>query len=183
MFPMTYPAIPHAHAVSLPDLIARFGLEPLPTEGGMFARFYQSEEHLHPDALPERYTAHRRFSTGIYYLVTETSSSLLHRLQTDEIYHFYLGDPVALVMLYPDGAHRVVTLGQDYAAGHVPSFAVPRGVWQGSCMVGKGAWGFMGCTMAPGYEVEDFEMGAREPLLAQYPAARMWVERLTPAAS
>lgn len=174
------PSPERASTITLEYIVETFGLEPLPVEGGLFARYYRSPEFLEAQALPRRYAARRALGTGIYFSVQADNPSLLHRLQTDEIYHFYLGEPVSLVLLYPDGAHRIVTLGQDYRAGQLPAFVVPRDVWQGVCMNGAGAWAFLGCTMAPGYEDKDFELGTRDVLLRQYPAAAEWVERLTP---
>ncbi len=159
--------------------IERFNLVPLPVEGGMFARYYASAEAVPASALPRRYAAPKRFASAICYLHQPDTQSLLHRLKTDEIYHFYAGDPVLLLLLYPHGAHRLVTLGQDYLAGHEPFFVVPRGVWQGSCLVPGGRWAFVGCTMAPAYDDDDFELGQRAELLKQYPAAAGWIGQLT----
>lgn len=160
-------------------LIEKFQLVPLPIEGGLFHRYYSAAETISATALPTRYTHSKLFSGAICYMHTPATRSLLHRLKTDEIYHFYSGAPVALVLLYPDASHRVVILGQDYAAGQVPFFAVPRGVWQGSCLLGDGDWALMGTTMAPAYDDDDFELGDRAQLLESHPKAREWIERLT----
>jgi uncharacterized protein len=160
-------------------IIEKFQLEPLPVEGGLFQRHYAAEELVPHHALPGRYTRPKLFGSAICYMHTAQTRSLLHRLKTDEIYHFYNGDPVVLVLLYPDGAHEVVTLGQDYAAGHMPFCVVPRGVWQGSCLVQGGTWALMGITLAPAYDEDDFELGERASLIAHFAAAREWIERLT----
>ena len=91
------------------------GLRPLPFEGGLFRQAFEADESLAADALPRRYGREKRLSTAIYYLLTnETGSfSALHRLPTDEIYHFYLGDPVQLLQLRTDGSSEIVVLGQD----------------------------------------------------------------------
>lgn len=160
-------------------IIEKFQLEPLPVEGGLFRRHYAADEMIARDALPARYTHAKLLGSAICYMHTAQTRSLFHRLKSDEIYHFYNGDAVALVMLYEDGTFRVVTLGQDYAAGHVPFFVVPRGVWQGSCLLEGGAWALMGMTLAPAYDDDDFELGERAMLLGKYPNARKWIERLT----
>lgn len=160
------------------EIIQIFQLEPLPVEGGLFRRHYASAESIPQAALPARYAHAKLFGSAICYMHTAQTRSLFHRLKTDEIYHFYGGDPVALVLLYPDGAWRVVVLGQDYAAGQLPFFVVPRGVWQGSCLSNEGAWALTGATLAPAYDDDDFELGERAALDAQYPDAHAWIERL-----
>jgi predicted cupin superfamily sugar epimerase len=161
------------------ELIKHFDLEPLPVEGGLFRRHYEAEETIPSHALPERYDSHKLHSSAITYLHTAETRSLLHRLKTDEIYHFYNGDPVELVLLFPDGSFQTILLGHNYSGGHVPFYAVPRGVWQGSALVPGGSWALLGMTMAPAYDVQDFELGVRDELLAQYPAARELIFRLT----
>ena len=161
-------------------LIKHFQLEPLTIEGGMFRLHYRNEEHIHPDALPERYTHAKAMGNAIVYLHQPHTCSMMHRLRTDEIYHFYNGDPVTLLLLYPDGHSETHVLGQDYAHGQVPFFVVPRHVWQGSFLNDGGKWALLGCTLAPAYDDEDFELGVRELLCAQYPDAAELIRRLTP---
>jgi predicted cupin superfamily sugar epimerase len=160
-------------------IIRHFQLEPLPVEGGMFRRHYESGESIPHHALPPRYTRAKLHASAICYMHTPGTRSLLHRLKTDEIYHFYSGHPAALVLLYPDGEHRVIILGHDYPAGQVPFCVVPGGVWQGSRLVEGGEWALMGATLAPAYDEDDFELGEREELLARYPQAGAWIIELT----
>jgi hypothetical protein len=157
------------------------GLEPLPEEGGLFRQTYRSAEHVPAAALPPRYGAPRRLSTAIYYLLTHDpdSFSALHRLKTDEVYHFYLGDPVEMLLLSPDGGSERLVLGPDLAAGQHVQFVVPAGSWQGSRLVRRGRWALLGTTMAPGYEQEDFELGDREALLSEYPNQAELIRSLT----
>lgn len=161
-------------------LIERFQLEQLTIEGGMFRRFYFAEEAIPREALPPRYDRAKHLSNAICYLHQPHTQSYLHRLLTDEIYHFYHGDPVTMVLLYPDGSYALRTLGQDYEAGHEPVVVVPREVWQGSLLAPGGRWAFLGCTLAPAYDDNDFELGDRQLLLEQYPEAAEWIRRLTP---
>lgn len=160
-------------------IVERFGLEPLPIEGGLFRRYYASEDSISLKVLPLRYTQPKLFGSAICYMHTPETRSLLHTLKTDEIYHFYNGDPVSLVLFYPDSTHRIVTLGQDYAAGQLPFFVVPHGVWQGSVLADGGKWALMGATLAPAYDEEDFELADRMELTAAFPDAVAWIERLT----
>ena len=153
------------------QIIKLLGLQPLPEEGGLFRQTYRSAEQIPAAALPPRYAAPRRFATAIYYLLTDEpdSFSALHRLKTDEVYHFYLGDPVEMLLLHPDGNSERIVLGQDLAAGQQVQFVAPAGAWQGSRLVRGGRYALLGTTMAPGYEQQDFELGSQKELLSGYP--------------
>lgn len=160
------------------EIIRHLGLAPHPKEGGFFRETYRSAESQ--DELPARYHGPRSVGTAIYYLLTPTTCSALHRLQSDEIFHFYLGDPVRMLQLGPDGKGRTLVLGPDILAGQHPQLIVPRGIWQGSCLEPGGAFALLGCTVAPGFEYADYESGDRQSLLAAYPAFAKLICRLTP---
>lgn len=163
-------------------LAAHFGLKPLPVEGGMFSRSYLSADDCPGDVLPERYAGKgRAFGSAIYMLFTNEpdSFSAMHRLKTDEVFHFYLGDPFEMFLLYPDGTSRTVTLGQDVFAGQQVQFVVPAGVWQGSRLLPGGEYALFGTTMAPAFAVNDFEAGLREELAQQYPQEAQRIRSLT----
>jgi len=161
------------------ELKRLLNLSPLPVEGGYFAETYRSPEVLPPAALPSRYSGDRNFGTAIYFLLTPDTFSAMHRLKSDEIYHFYLGDPVTMLILHPAGESEVVTLGQDIKAGQRIQFLVPRQSWQGSRLQSGGVFALMGTTMSPGFDMADFELGDRQALLAAYPGRRRLIERLT----
>jgi predicted cupin superfamily sugar epimerase len=163
------------------ELIARLGLVPLPVEGGHFRQTYVSDETLSPAALPERYGRAKPLSTAIYYLLTSDADSFsaLHRLPTEEVYHFYLGDPVEMLLLHPDGRSEEIRLGSDVLGGERVQFVVPRGVWQGSRLRAGGTLALLGTTMAPGFDVQDYEGGERERLVHQYPDAADRIRALT----
>jgi predicted cupin superfamily sugar epimerase len=161
------------------ELIRHLGLTPHPKEGGFFRETYRAAETS--TALPPRYVGPRSASTAIYYLLTPTTYSAIHRLQTDEIFHFYLGDPIRMLQLDPDGTGRTVVLGPDVLAGQQLQVVVPRGIWQGSCLEPGGKFALLGCTVAPGFEYIDYEGGERAPLLAQYPAFADMIRCLTPS--
>ena len=163
------------------QIIKLLGLEPLPEEGGLFRQTYRSAEQIPAAALPPRYAAPRRFATAIYYLLTDDpgSFSALHRLKTDEVYHFYLGDPVEMLLLHPDGNSERIVLGQDLAAGQQVQFVAPAGAWQGSRPVRGGRYALLGTTMAPGYEQQDFELGGQKELLRGYPEQAELIRGLT----
>ena len=158
-----------------PDLPERlkelFNLQPLPGEGGLFAQTYQSDAEIPAGALPKGYTGAHPYGTAILYLLTAEpgSFSALHCLPTDEIYHFYLGDPVEILLLYPDGSSGHAVLGQGVLAGQHVQLVVPAGVWQGARLREGGQFALLGTTMAPGYTPTDYHPADREALLAQYP--------------
>ena len=162
------------------ELIALLNLQPHPKEGGFFRETYRAPEAWPAAALPARYRGDRSASTAIYYLLTPNSFSALHRLQTDEVFHFYLGSPVRMLQLLPDGTGRTLVLGPDIRNGQHVQVVVPRGVWQGSLLEPGGDFALLGCTVAPGFEYADYESGGRDALLAQYPAFADLIRRLTP---
>jgi predicted cupin superfamily sugar epimerase len=161
------------------EVIRLLDLKPLPGEGGFFRETHRSADHLALAALPSRYATAKSASTAIYYFLTPNTFSALHRLPTDEVYHFYAGNPVELLVLAENDGGSVVTLGSDLAAGHQPQYVVPRGTWQGSRVKAGGAWALMGTTMAPGFDFADFEAGDRATLAAAYPAHADMIRALT----
>jgi hypothetical protein len=153
------------------EVIAALGLEPHPLEGGFFRETYRTPQKMHGQERP--------LATAIYYLITPAACSALHRLPTDELFHFYFGDPVRQVHLRPDGSGEVVTLGPDILAGHRPQVLVPGGVWQGACLADGGRLALLGTTMAPGFAYPDYQLGDRAELTRQYPAFADVIGRLT----
>ena len=153
----------------------------MPVEGGLYAQAYRSTEVISQAGLPPRYTGPRPFGTAIYYLLTTEADSFsaLHRLVTDEIYHFYLGDPVELLLLFLDGTSQRAILGHDLAAGQQVQFVVPAGAWQGSRLIAGGSFALLGTTMAPGFDPADFTPGARADLLAGWPTEAALINQLT----
>jgi len=157
------------------ELIRLLNLQPLPNEGGLFRQVYCSQDRIAGEALPERYPRKEKpFGTAILYLLTSDpdSFSAFHRLPTDETWHFYLGDPLEMTLLYPDGSSRQVILGQDLFNGQHVQYTVPRGVWQGTRLRAGGRFALAGTTMAPGFTDEDYEAEGAAGLLAVYPHER-----------
>ena len=140
------------------ELVAHYALEPIPREGGLFRRTWAGPERA--DGRPE--------GSAIVVLLTADDFSALHRLPSDEIWHHYLGDPLELLLLAPDGTSTTAVLGPDLRSGQHLQLTVPAGTWMGART--RGAWTFLGCTMAPGFTYEDYEHGDAEALTARYPA-------------
>lgn len=169
--------------MSAKEIIKFLGLEPLPFEGGYFRQTYRSEEMIEKKALPERYRCSKPFGTAIYYLLTPDMFSALHRLPTDEIFHFYLGDPVTMLQLPPDGTSATITLGSDIRNGHHVQVVVSKNIWQGSILKDGGRFALIGTTMAPGFDFSDYEYGNRDDLIKEYSKHADLIVKLTPTDS
>ena len=154
-------------------------LEPHPIEGGYFAETYRSREKVPQGALGAAYMGERLMGTAIFYLLTPETFSAIHKLPGDELFHFYLGDPVEMVQLQPDGAGEILVLGQDIEAGMRLQHAVPGGCWQGSRLIAGGEFALLGTTMSPGFDYADYVTGQREGLTAQYPQFAERIKALT----
>ena len=155
------------------------GLTPHPVEGGYFAETYRSADRIPAAALPSHYRGARAASTAIYYLLTPDTFSAMHRLTSDEIFHFYLGDPVEMLQLRPDGSHEVVVIGPDLEAGQRPQVVVPRHIWQGARLIPGGRYALLGTTVAPGFDYADYETAPLPTLLATHPTAKSLIIALT----
>lgn len=164
---------------SADQLIRLLNLQPHPKEGGFFRETYRSSESFQASALPERYGSPRSHSTCIYYLLKPGTFSALHRLQTDEIFHLYLGGPVRMLQLSPDGKGKSFLLGPDLPAGQQVQVVVPRGIWQGSLLEPGVEFALLGCTVAPGFKYADYEEGKRKELCEEYPEHGEMIRRLT----
>ena len=167
--------------LSAEEIIDHLMLKPLPVEGGLFRQSYEASEEIAAEALPSRYGRAKSLFTSGYFLLTDHpgSFSALHRLPTDEVYHFYLGDPVEMLLLHPQGRSEVIILGQDLLAGQHVQAVVPAGVWMGSRVIEGGRFGLLGTTMAPGYDDLDYEGGNAEELERQYPDRISLIQHLS----
>jgi hypothetical protein len=150
-------------------------LQPHPVEGGWFRRTYTSP---HGVGMPR---GDRAMSTAIYYLLEPGTFSEMHVLASDEIFHFYLGDPVEMLQLLPDGRSALLTLGQDLLAGQQVQVHVPAGVWQGTRLVGEGKVALLGCTVTPGFEFADYRSAPYEDLVERWPEEAELIKALTRA--
>jgi len=155
-------------------------LEAHPREGGWFVQTYAASELLPATAFTDgRYAGQRKTSTAIYYLLEPDTFSEMHCLQSDEVFHFYAGDPVEMLQLMSDGTGKTVVIGNDLASGQQPQVVVERGVWQGSRLRPGGAWALLGCTVAPGFEYEDYDAKGRDELTARWPQFAAEIAQLT----
>jgi uncharacterized protein len=163
------------------QIIEVLALHPHPIEGGYFRETYRSAGSIPAVDLPAAYRTEtgRSFGTAIYYLLTADTFSEMHRLPTEEVFHLYLGGPVRMLQLNPDGGGREVVIGADVLAGQQPQLIVPPNVWQGSRVEPGVEFALLGATMAPGFDYADYEQGRRPELLEQYPQHEAMIRELT----
>ena len=163
--------------VSPQQLIETFNLQPHP-EGGYYTRTYCSDEQIAAVHLPERFTGDRFISTAIYFLLEGKDFSAFHRIKSDELWHFYAGSGLHIYVIHPDGAGEVLKLGSDLENGSLFQQVVKAGCWFASKPVDENGFAFVGCTVAPGFDFADFEMGEKEALLKEYPQHAPWIKQL-----
>jgi uncharacterized protein len=165
--------------LSAQEIIKKLDLMPHPAEGGYFRETYRSTETIPRGTLPARYPADRSFSTSIYYLLIPGTCSRLHCLFSDEVFHFYLGDPVTMLLLHPDGSSEEIALGPDIENGQRPQVVVLQGTWQGSFLQSGGRFALLGNTVAPGFDYADYEAGYRDRLIGLFPGRKELIICLT----
>lgn len=157
--------------------IEKLRLQPHP-EGGYFRQTYKSDFLIGPETLPG-FQGARWASTAIYFLLEGRNFSAFHRLRSDEMWHFYAGSPLMVHVIDPVGAHSVLFLGRSPELGQVFHGVVRAGCWFASHVADWKGWALVGCTVAPGFEFEDFEMANREELVKEYPHHAGMITRLT----
>jgi uncharacterized protein len=157
--------------------IDRLNLQPHP-EGGWYRQTYRAALTLPRSALAG-HSGDRAASTAIYFLLADEQFSALHRLRSDEVWHFYTGSSLIVHVITPDGGYQQLLLGSDPESDEQFQAVVPAGCWFGSSLRHPNTYALVGCTVAPGFDFADFEMARRDQLTAQYPQHRTIIERLT----
>lgn len=158
--------------------IEHLQLQPHP-EGGWYRETYRAHETLAAAHLPARYGGERSVCTAIYFLLAAGQISALHRLHSDELWHYHAGGPLTITVIAPDGALSTLTLGADPARGEVLQAVIPAGTWFGAQLAPSAAYILLGCTVAPGFAFADFELARRADLLAAYPQHAARITALT----
>ena len=164
--------------VSSGQLIEPYQMIPHP-EGGYYKETYRSNEVIQEECLPIRFRGERVFSTAIYFLLEGEQFSAFHKIQSDELWHFYAGVPLNIYVIDPSGNFELLTLGSNLSNGEVFQAIVRAGQWFASQPVEKDKFSFVGCTVAPGFDFEDFELAKQEELIACYPAHQQLIMELT----
>ena len=166
-------ALVASNAMTADEIKALLKLEPHPIEGGFFRRTYTCDRTIHLERGP------RNIGSAIYYLLEPGTFSELHVLSSDEIFHFYLGDPIEMLQLRPDGSSAIFVLGPDLAAGQHVQLVVPAGVWQGTRLLGEGKFALLGCSVNPGFDYADYRSGQSAELMARWPEHADRIKALT----
>jgi predicted cupin superfamily sugar epimerase len=149
---MTAPHTDSAYWISQLQLIQH-------PEGGYYREVYRSAEAISAGSLPSRFDGARSFSTSIYYLLESGDFSAFHRIKSDEVWHFYGGDPLELHIL-SGSEYQMVLIGRDLHAGHHLQYVVPHGAWFASRPAAGSSYCLLGCTVSPGFDFADFQMGS-----------------------
>ncbi len=160
------------------EWIERLGLRRHP-EGGWFRETYRAAEEIPASALPPRFGGPRPFSTAIYFLLEQPEVSVLHRIRSDEVWHFHRGDALTVFFLGASGTLTATRLGPDAARDESLQLVVPADTWFGAALDPGSSFALVGCTVAPGFDFADLELGRRADLVAAFPQHRALVERLT----
>ena len=157
--------------------VEKYQMQPHP-EGGYFAETYRSAEIILQSALPARFAGNRCFSTGIYFLLENHHFSAFHRIQADEMWHFYAGGPLNVYVIHLDGRLEIIKLGTNPDNGEVFQAVVPAGTWFGSKPDAESAYSLVGCTVAPGFDFADFELADKDALAAEFPLHEQLIRKL-----
>jgi predicted cupin superfamily sugar epimerase len=160
------------------EYIAKLQLNKHP-EGGYYKEIYRAGELILPDHLPERYKSSRAFSTSIYFLLEGNQVSTFHRLKSDELWHFYDGSTLIIYSIDDNGELKKINLGKNSNKGELFQVQIKHNVWFGAELIDKSSFALVGCTVAPGFEFEDFEIGKRDKLIKQYPEHQQLIIKLT----
>jgi predicted cupin superfamily sugar epimerase len=163
---------------SLKALIETLELQPHP-EGGYYKETYRSKDTIIKDALPEIFNGDRNHSTGIYYLLESKDFSAFHRINQDEMWHFYKGSTLILTTISDKGELSTIKIGNDIANGETPQAVVPKGYWFAAKVEKPESYALLGCTVAPGFDFQDFELANRNKLIAEFPQHKNIITTLT----
>lgn len=149
-------------------------------EGGHFAETYRASENIAHHALPVRFGGDRAFSTGIYFLLESHNFSAFHRIQADEMWHFYAGEALEVFVIEANtGDLSIIRLGNNPDSGETFQAVVPAGAWFASRPASGSTYALVGCTVAPGFDFADFEMAERNVLSQLYPQHAGLIGELT----
>lgn len=159
---------------SVNQLVEHFNLQPHP-EGGFYAETYRSALDVYAEGFEGQA---RSAATGIYYLLTGGNFSSLHRLRSDEMWHFYAGHSIVIVEITNDGQLKQTRLGQDITNSCILQYVVPAGSWFGAYVEDEADYALVGCNVAPGFDFADFELADKQAMLAEYPEYKAAIEKV-----
>jgi predicted cupin superfamily sugar epimerase len=165
-------------SLSPAEIMKLLDLHPHPT-CGFTNEIYRSAMQVPKADLPVGYDGPRTLGGFLYFLVTEQARIRLHRIRSDQMYHHYIGDPLDVLLLYPDGTSEVRVVGADLAAGMRPQLLVPGGTFHAGRIRSGGNYALLGTSVWLRAEPSDVEMGNVEVLTTKYPAAKAEIASFT----
>jgi predicted cupin superfamily sugar epimerase len=160
------------------EIIEKLQLLPHP-EGGYYRETYRSAGTVPKEILGDSYSGDRNYATGIYFLITGGNFSAFHKIRQDEMWHFYDGTAMNLHMISSEGNYTTVKIGNNLAEGEIPQFTVQGGCWFASEVAADDGFSLMGCTVAPGFDFDDFELPSRSELIKLFPQHKEIITKLT----
>ena len=158
-------------------IVEQLNMLPHP-EGGYYKEEYRSNGIIPQSALPQ-FSGDRSFCTSIYFLLTSDNFSGFHKIKQDEIWHFYSGSPLAVHVIDIDGNYTKHIIGMDIENNQFPQLTVPANCWFASSVESDNGYSFVGCTVAPGFDFNDFKLAEREQLIAEHPQHKEIITTLT----
>lgn len=159
-------------------IVNQLDLQPHP-EGGYYKETYRSLGSIPKNNLSNEFSGDRNYSTAIYFLLTSTTFSAFHKINQDEFWHFYKGETIQLHLISPDGIYSTILIGNNFEKGEVPQFVVPALYWFAAEVLKDDSYALIGCTVAPGFDFDDFVLAQRQELLLQFPKHKEIITRLT----
>lgn len=160
------------------ELIQKLDLRPHP-EGGYFKETYRSEEQISHSELGDNYSGKRNVSTCIYFLLTSNMFSAFHKINQDEIWHFYEGSPIELHTISDDGHHTKYLIGGDFSSGQTPQLVIRGGNYFAAKIIEEEVYALVGCTVAPGFDFDDFDLPSRKELISKFPEHKELIKNFT----
>lgn len=164
--------------IKIDQLVNKLNLLPHP-EGGFYKEVYRSNNLISKELLSNQFSGDRSYCTSIYFLLTSDNFSAFHRIKQDEIWNFYSGSPLYVHVINKQGEYTCHEIGMDPENNLFPQLVVPAGAWFASSVKNKNDFSFVGCTVAPGFDFEDFELANRDDLINQFPAHKTIITQLT----
>ena len=159
------------------QLIQQYNLQPHP-EGGWYRQTYKSKEEISGESLPQRFGGARAFSTAIYFLLEQGNFSAFHRIKSDECWHFYAGHPLLIYIIHQNGELKIISLGNGFEKDQTFQYIVPANCWFAGRPAPGSEYCFVGCTVSPGFEFDDFELAEATSLSDVYPQHEAIIKEL-----
>jgi predicted cupin superfamily sugar epimerase len=164
-------------AVTADQLVQRYTMQPHP-EGGYYKETYRCMQTIPQQVLSRRFAGERNISTAIYFLLEQGNFSAFHKIKSDECWHFYAGGPMNVYVIHINGHLETIKLGSDISYAQTFQHVVPSGCWFASEPASNSTFSFVGCTVAPGFDFDDFELAKAADLIKVYPQHKELINRL-----